>query len=77
MNPLLHRRSAQIAAAYRAAYAEHLQLVQRYADGLAASSELRASADNQKLLRAAYRAVSEAEQVSGPACASRLPQLPC
>ena len=51
--------------------------MQRYADGLAASSELRASADNQKLLRAAYRAVSEAEQVSGPACASRLPQLPC
>lgn len=63
MNAYINMSSKQIAANFRAAYANHQALAHAYAEGGVDSEELRNSANNLKALRAAYAAECEANQV--------------
>lgn len=62
MNAYAKMTEGQLVAEYRHAYIAHQKTAQAYADGTAVAADLRASADNLKAVRAAYRAEREANE---------------
>ena len=63
VNAYLNMTTKQLSATYRVAYQNHMLLAQQYADGNTTDAELKASSDNLKAIRAAYRAEEEANQI--------------
>lgn len=56
---LLNMSRKQIAQAYRTAYAQHLQITVEYQAGNVNAETMRASANQLKLLRAAFKIADE------------------